>query len=170
MFRKGAFLVLLFVSFFGKAQDSTIYSIGADLNYHPQDFFFHVRGQLIKRNLSHEVFLGCGIKSTIFQGQFRPQLGYDLSYKLKIVSWFSVSPLIRISYSLLNTKVPEKHPFIHTTESFIACRLALGKKNRFALTGGIGPSVEWKYDAYYAKRNHFFMWNYFAEIGYYYEF
>jgi hypothetical protein len=170
MFRKLAFLVLLILPFFGKSQDSAIYSVGIDLNYHPQDFFFHVRGQLIKNNLSHEIFLGFGINKTIFQKQVNPSVGYDLSYRFKFANWFSISPLIRISYSLLNTKVPEKHSFIHATESFAGCRLAIGSKSKFAITGGIGPAFEWKYDAFLARMNHFFMWNYFAEIAYYYEF
>lgn len=170
MFRKLAFLVLLFIPFFGTSQDSASYSLGVDLNYHPQDFFFHVRGQLVKKNLSHEVFLGFGVTNTLLQGQFRPSLGYDLSYRFKLKPWLSISPLVRLSYSLLNTKVPEKHPLIHTTESFIACRLAVGERNKIALAGGIGPAIEWKYDAYSASRNHFFMWNYFVEIAYYYEF
>src|SRR4051812_25455187 len=117
MFRKLAFLVLLILPFFGKSQDSAIYSAGVDLNYHPQDFFFHIRGQLLKKNLSHEVFLGFGINKTIFQKQVNPMIGYDLSYRFKLTNWFSISPLIRLSYSLLNTKVPEKHALIHTTES-----------------------------------------------------
>lgn len=170
MFRKLAFFVLLFLPFFGKSQDSAIYSAGFDLNYHPQDFFFHVRGQLLKKNLSHEVFLGFGINKTIFQKQINPMIGYDLSYRFKLTNWFSISPLIRLSYSLLKTKVPEKHALIHTTESFAACRLLFGNRNRFAITGGIGPAIEWKYDAYLERENHFFMWNYFAEISYYYEF
>nr|WP_294858481.1 hypothetical protein [uncultured Fluviicola sp.] len=170
MFRRLAFLILLFLPFFGNAQDSTVYSVGVDLNYHPQDFFSHIRGQLTKKKLSHEVFVGFGINKTIFQKQINPCIGYDLSYKLKLTDWFSIAPLIRLSYSLLNTKVPEKHPMIHTTESFGACRLLIGKKNRIAITGGIGPAIEWKYDAYTGRSNHFFMWNYFAEIAYYHEF
>lgn len=170
MFRKLALLVLLIIPFFGTSQDSVTYSLGADLNYHPQDFFFHVRGQFIKRKLSHEAFLGFGITNTILQGQPRPALGYDLSYRSKLIDWISIAPLIRISYSLLNTKVPEKHPWIHTTECFAACRLAFGKRNKLALTGGIGPAIEWKYDAFTSSRNHFFIWNYFAEIAYYHEF
>lgn len=170
MFRRLAFLVLFIIPFFGRSQDSVKYSLGADFNYHPQDFFFHVRGQLIKKRISHEVFIGFGITNTILQGQARPGLGYDLSYRSKLIDWISIAPLIRLSYSLLNTKIPEKHPWIHTTESFLACRLAFGMRNKIALTGGIGPAIEWKYDAYAEKRNHFFMWNYFAEIAYYYEF
>ncbi len=162
--------MVLILPFFGKTQDSAVYSLGTDLNYHPQDFFFHVRGQLIKRNVAHEVFLGFGIGNTILQGQLKPHLGYDGSYRFKLAPWFSISPFVRISYSLLNTKVPQKHPLIHTTEAFASCRLAFGKKNKVALGGGIGPAIEWKYDAYNAKRSHFFMWNYFAEIAYYYEF
>ncbi|WP_430402637.1 hypothetical protein [Fluviicola sp.] len=170
MFRKLAFLVLLFLPLLGKSQDSAIYSVGADLNYHPQDFFFRVRGQLMKKNLSHEVFIGFGINKTIFQKQGNPNIGYDLSYRFKLTDWFSISPMIRLSYSLLNTKVPEKHPLIHTTESFAAFRMMAGNRNRFAITGGIGPAIEWKYDAYLGRKNHFFIWNYFAEISYYYEF
>ena len=170
MFRKLAFLVLLGISFLGRSQDSVNYSLGADFQYHPQDFFFHVRGQLIRKRISHEAFLGFGIKSTIFQGQIRPSLGYDLSYSSKLIDWISIAPLIRLSYSLLNTQVPGKHSLIHTTESFIACRIAIGLKNKIAFTGGIGPAIEWKYDGYNARSNHFFMWNYFAEIAYYYEF
>jgi hypothetical protein len=170
MFRSVAFLVLFSLPFVGESQDSARYSLGADLNYHPQAFFFHLRGQRIKKNLSHEAFLGFGITSTLIQGRFRPAIGYDLAYRFKVTSWFCVSPLLRLSYSFLNTKVPDKHPWIHTTESFAACRLAFGKQHKIALTGGIGPAVEWKYDAYDAKRTHFFTWNYFAEIAYYYEF
>ncbi|MDF3026505.1 MAG: hypothetical protein K0S23_812 [Fluviicola sp.] len=170
MFRRLAFLVLLLIPFSGRSQDSAKYSLGADFNYHPQGFFFHVRGQLIQKHLTHEVFLGFGITNTILQGQLRPALGYDISYPSKLIDWITISPFIRLSYSLLNTKVPEKHPLIHTTESFLACRLAFGKRSKIALAGGIGPAIEWKYDAYLAKRNHFFMWNYFAEIAYYYEF
>ncbi len=170
MFRGLAFVVLLFIPFFGKTQDSAVYSVGAGLNYHPQDFFFHVRGQLIRKKIRHEAFLGFGIKNTILQGQARPVVGYDISYNSRLIDWISIAPLFRISYSLLDTKVPEKHPLIHTTECFAGCRLAFGKWHKVALTAGIGPAVEWKYDAYNAGRNHYFMWNYFAEIAYYYEF
>ena len=170
MFRKLVFVIIFLLPFSGKSQDSAVYSLGTDLNYHPQDFFFHLRGQLIKKRLSHEVFLGFGIKNTLFQGQLRPNIGYDISYRSKLINWITISPLIRLSYSFLSTKVPEKHPFIHLTESFLGCRLDFGVRNRIAFTGGIGPAVEWKYDAYYGRRNHFLMWNYFAEIGYYYEF
>ncbi len=163
-------MVFLFIPFLGKTQDSAIYSIGADIQYHPQDFFFHVRGQLIKKKLSHEVFIGFGINNTIFQGQFKPAIGYDISYRSKLIDWIAISPVIRLSYSVLNTKIPEKHPLIHLTESFLGCRLDVGIYNRVAVTGGIGPAVEWKYDAYNERRNHFLMWNYFFEIGYYHEF
>ena len=170
MFRKLAFLVLLGISFLGRSQDSVNYSLGADFQYHPQDFFFHVRGQFIKKRISHEVFLGFGINNTILQGQPKPSIGYDISYRSKLIDWIIISPVIRISYSVLNTKVPEKHPFIHLTEGFLGCRLDFGIYNRIALTSGIGPAVEWKYDAYIERQNQFFMWNYFFEIGYYHEF
>lgn len=170
MFRKLALLVLLLVPFLGSSQDSTKYSIGVDFNYHPQDFLFHVRGQLLKKKLSHELFVGFGIKNTLFQGQLSPRFGYDLSYRFSLTSWLFISPLVRFSYALLNTKVPEKHPWIHTTEGFAGGRLSIGRKHKFALAGGIGPSIEWKYNAYSASRDHFFMWNYFAEITYYYAF
>lgn len=170
MFRRLAFLVLLIIPFPGNSQESATYSFGTSLNYHPQDFFFHIRGQLIKKRITHEAFLGFGITNTLLQGRPRPYAGYDLSYGFELISWISVAPLVRFSYSVLNTGVPEKKPYIHTTENFIACRVAFGRKNKVAISGGIGPSIEWKYDAYYAKRNHFFMWNYFAEIAYYHEF
>ena len=163
MFRRLAFVVLLVIPFFGKTQDSAAYSLGADLNYHPQDFFFHVRGQLIREKIRHEAFVGFGIKNTAV-------LGYDISYNSKLIDWISIAPVLRFSYSLLNTKVPQTHPLIHTTECFAACRLSFGKWHKVAVTGGIGPAVEWKYDTYNAKRNHYFIWNYFAEIAYYYEF
>lgn len=170
MFRKYSFLllVLVLVPFSGKSQDSTIYSIGTDIGYHPQDFYFHIRGQLIRQNLSHEVFLGFGITNTILQGQLKPNVGYDFSYRFKLTPWLSISPLIRLSYSILNTRAPS-HPMIHLTEGFGACRLAIGKRHRIAVSGGVGPGVEWKYNAYSTKMDHFQMWNYFAEIGYYYE-
>lgn len=170
MFRRLAFLALLIIPFLVRSQDSAKYSIGTDFNYHPQDFFFHVRGQLIRKHLTHEAFFGFGITNTVLQGQARPNIGYDLSYPSKLIDWITISPFIRLSYSFLNTKVPEKHPLIHTSESFIACRLVFGTRNKIALASGIGPSIEWKYDAYLEKRNHFFMWNYFMEIAYYYEF
>lgn len=170
MFRKLAFWILFLIPFLGRTQDSAIYSIGADVQYHPQDFFFHVRGQLIKKRLSHEVFLGFGINNTILQGQFKPHLGYDLTYRFKLIDWIVIAPVIRFSYSFLNTKIPPKHPYIHLTESFFGCRLDFGIKNRIAFTGGIGPAVEWKYDAYKGRQNQFFFWNYFVEIGYYHAF
>lgn len=155
-------------SFAARSQDATI-ALGADLGYHPQDLFFHVRGQFIKRKLAHEVFAGFGITNTIFQGQIKPSIGYDLSYRSKLIDWIAIAPLLRFSYSVLNTKVPANHSFIHLTESFLGCRLDFGLRTRIALTGGIGPAVEWKYDAYEARNTRFFMWNYFAEIAYYYE-
>ena len=170
MFRRLAFLVFLFSSFVVRSQGSANYALGADLGYHPQDLFFHVRGQLIKKRFTHEVFLGCGFTKTILQGQFNPSIGYDLSYRFKLTDWFCVSPLVRLSYAFLNTRSPGKNPFIHVTEGFLGGRLAFGKKNKIALSGGIGPAVEWKYDAYEARNSRFFMWNYFAEVAYYYEF
>ncbi|MNJ90915.1 hypothetical protein D3C87_85550 [compost metagenome] len=170
MFQRLAFLVLLFSSSLARSQDSAKYALGADLGYHPQDLFLHVRGQLIKKKLTHEVFFGFGVAKTILQGQFMPGTGYDLSYRFRVTDWFSVAPLMRVSYSLLNTQSPGKNPFIHTTEGFLGGRLAVGKKNKIAFTGGIGPAIEWKYDAYEARNSRFFMWNYFAEIAYYYEF
>jgi hypothetical protein len=170
MFGKLAFWILVMIPFFGKTQDSASYSVGADFQYHPQDFFFHVRGQLIKKRLSHEVFIGFGINNTIFQGQPKPTIGYDISYRSKLIDWIVIAPVIRLSYTVLNTKIPEKHPFIHLTESFLGCRLDFGIRNRIAFTGGIGPAIEWKYDAYNGRKNQFFLWNYFVEIGYYHEF
>lgn len=168
MFRKLACWVFILVPFMGTSQDSAVYSLGADFNYHPQSFFFHVRAQRAKKHVSHDVFFGFGINSTVFQSQFRPHIGYDLGCRFRLTDWFAIAPVLRLSYMLLNTEVPEKHPWIHTTESFAACRLIFGKKHRLALSGGIGPAVEWKYDAYQERRNHFFTWNYFTEIGYYY--
>jgi hypothetical protein len=170
MFRRLALALLIFIPFFGAAQDSTSYSIGTSINYHPQDLFFHIRGQMTKKHFRQDVFLGFGIIKTIFQSQFRPSLGTDLAYEFKLNTRFSVSPFIRLAYSNLNIKIPSKHPFIHTTECFLAGRIAFGKKNKIAISGGIGPAIEWKYDAYYERNQHFFMWNYFAEIAYYYEF
>lgn len=163
-------MVFLGIPFWGKTQDSVTCSIGADVQYHPQDFFFHVRGQFLQKRLAHEVFLGFGINTTIFQGQFKPAVGYDISYRSRLIDWITISPLIRFSYSVSSTKIPEKHPFIHLTESFLGCRLDFGIRNRVAVTGGIGPGIEWKYDAYQERNNHFWMWNYFFEIGYYHEF
>ncbi|AEA45256.1 hypothetical protein Fluta_3284 [Fluviicola taffensis DSM 16823] len=99
-----------------------------------------------------------------------PSLGYDLGYKWKFGNWFSATPFIRLAYYNLNVKIPSKHPFIHTAECFLAARFTVGKKNQLALGGGIGPAIEWKYDSYYQRRQHFLMWNYFAEITYYYVF
>ena len=170
MFGKLALWLLLVSPFFGKAQDSAVYAAGVDFQYHPQDFFFQFRGQLIKKRLVHEAFIGFGITNTILQGQPKPSLGYDISYRSKLIDWIAISPVIRLSYSFLNTKIPQKHPFIHLTESFLGCRLDFGNYNRIALTGGIGPAIEWKYDAYNGRKNRFFLWNYFFEIGYYHEF
>ncbi len=169
MFRKLAFPLIFLIAFWGRCQDSAKYSIGADLNYHPQDFFFHVRGQISKKNLSQDVFIGFGINKTIFQAQFRPSIGYDIGYRFQLAPWFSIKPYFRLAYSNLNTKDPVKHPFIHTTEGFFSCAVIFGKQNRIVLNAGIGPALEWKYDAYSEKRNHFFMWNYFIGLTYYYE-
>lgn len=168
MFRRLAFPLIFLIAFWGNSQDSAIYSLGADFNYHPQDFFFHVRGQISKKNLAQDVFIGFGINKTVFQGQFRPSAGYDIGYNFHLANWFSIKPYFRVIYSNLNTKVPVKHPFIHTTEGFFAGALIFGKQSKFSLNAGIGPAVEWKYDTYLQKRNHFFMWNYFIGLTYYY--
>lgn len=171
MVRKFVFACCILFSLSGKCQDSSRFALGTDLIYHPQDLFFHVRGQLEQKNkLTHDIFLGFGIQKTLFQSQFRPHLGYDLAYRFKLNRWFSVSPFLRLSYSFLGTKIPVKRPGIHTTESFAACRISFGEKNRVALSAGIGPALEWKYNHYYGRMNHFFMWNYFAELAYYYAF
>ncbi|MDR0803109.1 hypothetical protein [Fluviicola sp.] len=170
MFRKLVFPFGFFISFWGVSQGSAKYSLGTDLNYHPQDFFFHIRGQISKKNLVQDAFLGFGINKTIFLGQISPVAGYDLGYCFGLTNWFSLTPYLRFSYSFLDTKVPSAHPFIHTTESFLACRLAFGKQNKLALNAGIGPALEWKYDAYQERNNHFLIWNYFMGLTYYYEF
>lgn len=169
MFRKLAFPLFFLIAFLGNCQDSATYSLGADFNYHPQDFFFHVRGQISKKNLVQDVFIGVGVNKTIFQKQFRPSLGYDVGYNFRLTSWFSIKPYFRLTYSNLNTKVPVKHPFIHTAEGLFAGAFIFGKQNKFSLNAGIGPALEWKYDAYSGKRSRFFMWNYFIGLTYYYE-
>ncbi|WP_343604470.1 hypothetical protein [Fluviicola sp.] len=170
MFRKLAFPLMFFIAFWGTSQDSATYSLGIDLNYHPQDFFFHVRGQFSKKHLVQDAFLGFGINKTIFQGRLSPVTGYDVGYRFGFTNWLSLTPYLRVSYSFLNTKDPSGHPFIHTTESFLACRLAVGTRNKLALNAGIGPAWEWKYDAYLERNTHFFMWNYFFGLTYYHAF
>lgn len=156
---------MFFLSFWVAGQDSATYSIGINLYYHPQDFFFQVHGQRSRKNTVQDAFLGFGINKTIFQKQIRPVIGYDLGYCFNVTDWFSLTPYLRVSYSFLNTK-DSGHPLIQTTESFLAGKLLFGKRDKIGLNAGIGPAFEWKYDAYLQRRTHFFMWNYFFGIAY----
>jgi hypothetical protein len=157
--------LLLSVNNFTVAQDSVVQRIGAQLQYHPYDYFIGARYEREKKRLHHTALLSCGVTRTFFQQRLYPQLGYQFAFDLYDVRRLQTGLLVRVAGTLSHVNKQSDHGFIYSEEALLGCYVGTGRRNRFSLSAGIGPMVEQAWSETRAGFAHYFTWSYFGEIS-----
>lgn len=164
---KGRLLIFLLLSVnnFTAAQDSVVQRIGAQLQYHPYDYFIGARYEREKKRLHHTALLSFGVARTLFQQRLYPQLGYQFGFDLYDSRRLQTGLLVRAAGSLINVNKQSEHGFVYSEEAFLGCFVGTGERNRFSVSAGIGPMVEQTWSESRSGFAHYFTWSYFGEIS-----
>jgi len=147
------------------AQDTIVYSEGAQVSYHPYDIFIGGHLLIKKRRFEQGPLIEAGAIRTLFQARIYPRIGYQVGYHIVDRSVFRAGLLARPVLSLLHVNRDAKHGFSYFEELFLGGFAEYGKTHRFRFSAGFGPCLEQKWSQPKSGFNSWLSWNYFGELS-----
>lgn len=154
------FFVML-LPFLGRTQDDSKSAITATFQYHPYDFFLGLGYQYAPQKWEQEARLSIGLNRSLFQRRFYPKLTYIFAYRLTVYKTLSCAPFLRLDASFLDVSSDVNTNRLTWLEPNLGINVMNGKRLKYGLSSGIGPSWEWSSQHSGAIQT----WNVFAEIN-----